>query len=67
MKTYKNENIQKLIILEGSMQNGFQNRNQRIFYVGLHVSKLIFGIFQIFRFFIVNRVFEGLICDLLPI
>ena len=31
MKIYKNENLQKLIILEGFMQNGFQNRNQRIF------------------------------------
>ena len=28
---YKNENLQKLIILEGFMQNGLQNRNQRIF------------------------------------
>ena len=31
MKIYKNENLQKLIILEGFMQNGLQNRNQRIF------------------------------------
>ena len=31
MNKYKNENLQKLIILEGFMQNGFQNRNQRIF------------------------------------
>ena len=31
MKKYKNENLQKLIILEGFMQNGLQNRNQRIF------------------------------------
>ena len=31
MKTYKNENLQKLISLEGFMQNGFQNRNQRNF------------------------------------
>ena len=28
---YKNENLQKLIILEGFMQNGLQNRNQRNF------------------------------------
>ena len=31
MKKYKNENLQKLIILEGFMQNGLQNRNQRNF------------------------------------
>ena len=31
MKTYRNENLQKLIILEGFMQNGLQNRNQRKF------------------------------------
>ena len=31
MKTYKHENLQKLIILEGFMQNDLQNRNQRIF------------------------------------
>ena len=37
------------------------------FYVGLHVSTLIFDIFQIFSFFIVNRVFECLIDELLAI
>ena len=31
MKISKNENLQKLIILEGFMQNGLQNRNQRNF------------------------------------
>ena len=31
MKKYKNEDLQKLIILEGFMQNGLQNRNQRNF------------------------------------
>ena len=31
MNIYKNENLQKLIILEGFMQHGLQNRNQRIF------------------------------------
>ena len=31
MKKYKNENIQKLIVLEGFMQNGHYHRNQRIF------------------------------------
>ena len=31
MKKYKNVNLQKLIVLEGFMQNGFQYRNQRIF------------------------------------
>ena len=31
MKTDKKENLQKLIILEGFMQNGLQNRNQRVF------------------------------------
>ena len=31
MKKYKNENLQKLIILEGFMQNGHYHRNQRIF------------------------------------
>ena len=29
MNTYKNEHLQKLIILEGFMQNGIQNRNHR--------------------------------------
>ena len=68
MKKYKNENLQKLIILEGFMQNGFQNRNQRIFLRGTPCVKIDFRHFlKIFRFFIVNRVFECLICDLLPI
>ena len=31
MKKYKNGNLQKLIILEGFMQNGYYHRNQRIF------------------------------------
>ena len=31
MKQYKNENLQKLIILEGFMQNGHYHRNQRNF------------------------------------
>ena len=31
IKIMKNENHQKLIILEGFMQNGLQNRNQRNF------------------------------------
>ena len=29
MKTYKHENLQTLIILQGFMQHGLQNRNQR--------------------------------------
>ena len=45
MKNHKNEILQKLIILEEFMQNGLQNRNQRIFvYVGNDVSKLSFDI-----------------------
>ena len=31
MKQYKNENLQKLIILEGFNQNGHHHRFQRIF------------------------------------
>ena len=68
MKIYKNENLQKLIILEGFMQNGLQNRNQRIFLRRTSCVKSYFRyLFDIFRFVIVHRVFECLICDLLPI
>ena len=67
MKKYKNENLQKLIILEGFMQNGLQNRNQRIFLRRTSCVKIDFRHFFGFQFFIVNRVFECLICELLPI
>ena len=68
MKKYKNENLQKLIILEGFMQNGLQNRNQRIFLRRTSCVKIDFRHFlKEFRFVIVNRVFECLICELLPI
>ena len=50
------------------MQNGFQNRNQRIFLrrtscVKIDVQHFLKNLFVV----IVNRVFECLICDLLPI
>ena len=68
MKKYKNENLQKLIILEGFMQNGLQNRNQRIFLRRTSCVKIDFRHFvKKLKLFIVNRVFECLICDLLPI
>ena len=68
MKKYKNENLQKLIILEGFMQNGFQNRNQSIFLRRTSCVKIDFRHFlNKFNLFIVNRVFECLIHDLLPI
>ena len=51
MKTYKNENIQKLIIFEGFMQNGFQNRNQRIFLRRKSCAKIDF------RYFLKNMIF----------
>ena len=64
----KNENLQKLIILEGFMQNGFQNRNQRIFLRRTSYVKIGFRHFlKNLKFLIVNRVFECLICELLPI
>ena len=67
MKKYKNENIQKLIFLEGFMQNGLRNRNQRNFLRRTSCVKIDFRHFFRFSFFIVNSVFECLICDLLPI
>ena len=68
MKNYKNENLQKLIILEGFMQNGFQNRNQRIFLRRTSCIKIDFRHFlENLKFCRVNRVVECLICDLLPI
>ena len=44
MKDYKNENLQKLIILEGFMQNGLQNRNQRNYFLHLFETNTIFDI-----------------------
>ena len=68
MKIYKNENLQKLIILEGFMQNGLQNRNQRIFLRRTSCVKIDFRHFlKNLKFCRVNRVFECLICELLPI
>ena len=57
MKIYKNENLQKLIILEGFMQNGCQNRNQRIFLRRTSCVKIDFRHFlKQFRFVIANHV-----------
>ena len=68
MNKYENVNLQKLIILEGFMQNGLQNRNQRIFLRRTSCVKIDFRHFlKNLKFFIVNRVFECLICELLPI
>ena len=68
LKTYKNHNLQKLIVLEGFMQNGLQNRNQRNFLRRTSCVKIDFRhLFDFFIVFIVNRVFECLICYLLTI
>ena len=42
----KNGSHKKLIILEGSRQNGLHNRNQHLFLLGYHVSKLISDVFR---------------------
>ena len=56
MQIYKNENLQKLIILEGFMQNGFQNRNQRIFLRRTSCVKIDF------RHFLKNLIFYSKSC-----
>ena len=43
MKIYKNENLQKIIILEGFKQNGHYHRNQRIFLRIKSCVKIVFG------------------------
>ena len=52
--------FQKLIILEGFMQNGLQNRNQRIFLRRTSCVKIDFRHFSGFQIFYstINRVFE---------
>ena len=68
MKDYKNVNLQKLIVLEGFMQNGHYHRNQRIFLRRTSYVKIDFRHFlKNLKFCKVNRVFECLICELLPI
>jgi len=68
MKNYKNVNLQKLIVLEGFMQNGHYHRNQRIFLRRTSYVKIDFRHFlKNLKFCKVNRVFECLICELLPI
>ena len=52
MKKYKKDFFQKLIILEGSMQNGFQNRNQRNFLRRTSCVKIDFRHFCIFSEFL---------------
>ena len=51
MKISKNENLQKLIILEGFMQDGLQNRNQRNFLRGTSCVKIDFRHFSDFQIF----------------
>ena len=43
MKRYKNVNLQKLIVLEGFMQNGHYHRNQRIFLRIKYCDKIVCG------------------------
>ena len=42
MNRYKNENVKKLIMLEGFMQNGHYHRNQRIFLRIVSCVKIVF-------------------------
>ena len=51
-KKYKNENRQKLIILEGFSQNGLQIRNQRIFLRIVALVKIDFRHFFDFYIFL---------------
>ena len=52
MKKYKNENLQKLIILEGFMQNGYYHRNQRN---SLRIKSCVKSDF---RYFLKNMIFD---------